>query len=91
MGLAKRGEKRAGDLIDCLLRKKRQLTNYAERHAHGEWIASTRVKVLFGRSTDDGMTLPFRTENSTTMQTSRHELDRSQRPRRRDIHRKYQT
>jgi len=27
-----------------LLRKKRQLANYEERHARGEWIASTRVE-----------------------------------------------
>jgi hypothetical protein len=31
-------------LIGYLLRKKRQLANYEERHAHGEWIASTRVE-----------------------------------------------
>jgi len=31
-------------LIGYLLRKKRQLTNYAERHSRGEWIASTRVE-----------------------------------------------
>jgi len=34
--------KRAGDLIGYLLRKKRQLANYTERHAHGDWIANTR-------------------------------------------------
>ena len=31
-------------LIGYLLRKKRQLTNYAERHSRSEWIASTRVE-----------------------------------------------
>jgi hypothetical protein len=36
--------KRIDDLIGYLLRKKRQLTNYEERHEHGEWIASTRVE-----------------------------------------------
>ena len=40
---AKNG-KRLDDLIGYLLRKKRQLANYEERHAHGEWIASTRVE-----------------------------------------------
>jgi len=34
--------KRIDDLIGYLLRKKRQLANYEERHARGEWIASTR-------------------------------------------------
>ena len=60
-----------------LSRKKRQLTNYAERHARGEWIASTRVEMLFGRSTGNGTTSPYNTENSATMQTSRHEPDGS--------------
>ena len=36
--------KRLDDLIGYLLRKKRQLANYEERHARGEWIASTRVE-----------------------------------------------
>jgi hypothetical protein len=36
--------KRIDDLMGYLLRKKRQLANYAERHARGEWIASTRVE-----------------------------------------------
>ena len=31
------------DLIGYLLRKKRQLANYEERHARSEWIASMRV------------------------------------------------
>ena len=49
--------KRIDDLIGYLLRKKHQLANYEERHARGEWIASTRVEKLFGRSTGDGTTL----------------------------------
>ena len=36
--------KRLDDLRGYLLRKKRQLTNDEDRHAHGEWIASTRVE-----------------------------------------------
>ena len=36
--------KRIDDLIGYLLRKKHQLANYEERHARGEWIASTRVE-----------------------------------------------
>ena len=39
-----RNAKRIGGLIGYLLRKKRQLTNYEERHARSEWIASTRVE-----------------------------------------------
>ena len=39
-----------------------ELANYEERHARGEWIASTRVEMLFGRSTDDGMTSRFRSD-----------------------------
>ncbi|MCL2348840.1 MAG: hypothetical protein FWC50_11355 [Planctomycetaceae bacterium] len=39
-----RNAKRMDDLIGYLLRKKRQLTNYEERHVRGEWIASTRVE-----------------------------------------------
>ncbi|MCL2623219.1 MAG: hypothetical protein FWD31_06070 [Planctomycetaceae bacterium] len=83
--------KRIDDLIGYLLRKKRQLTNYAERHARGEWIASTRVEMLFGRSTGDGTTSPFHTENSATMQTSRNELDTIRSPRHRYIRQIYQT
>jgi len=52
-----------------MLRKKRQLANYEERHARGEWIASTRVEALFGRNgtpgskaADNGMTLPFQSD-----------------------------
>jgi len=36
--------KRIDDLIGYLLRKKGQLANYEERHARGDWIASTRVE-----------------------------------------------
>ena len=54
--------KRIDDLIGYLLRKKRQLANYEERHARGEWIASTRVEMLFGRSTGDGTTSPCRND-----------------------------
>jgi hypothetical protein len=39
-----RNAKRIDDLIGYLLRKKHQLANYEERHARGEWIASTRVE-----------------------------------------------
>ena len=57
-----RNAKRIDDLIGYLLRKKHQLANYDERHARGEWIASTRVEMLFGRSTGDGMTLRCRND-----------------------------
>ena len=83
-------QRRSQDEPD-LLRKKRQLTNYAERLAQGEWIASTRVEMLFGRNTGGGTTSPLRTENSATMQSSRHELDKIRRPHRPKICRKYQT
>ena len=43
-GSSTRSEKRLDDLIGYLLRKKHQLANYEERHARGEWIASTRVE-----------------------------------------------
>ena len=43
-GGSARSEKRLDDLIGYLLRKKHQLANYEERHARGEWIASTRVE-----------------------------------------------
>ena len=39
-----RNGKRLDDLIGYLLRKKRQLANYEERHTRGEWIASTCVE-----------------------------------------------
>ena len=61
-GGSARSEKRLDDLIGYLLRKKHQLANYEERHARGEWIASTRVEMLFGRSTDDGTTLRCRSD-----------------------------
>jgi len=57
-----RNGKRIGDLIGYLLRKKRQLANDEERHARGEWIAGTRVEMLFGRSTGDGTTSPCRND-----------------------------
>jgi len=57
---------RIDDLIGYPLRKKHQLANYAERHARGVWIASTRVDKLFGRSTGDGTTLPCRSDANIT-------------------------
>jgi len=65
-----RNAKRIDDLIGYLLRKKRQLANDEERHARGEWIASTRVENLFGRSTG-----VERHCGLGAMQTPRHELD----------------
>jgi len=78
--------KRIDDLIGYLLRKKYQLANYEERHACGEWIASTRVEMLFGRVPAVEWHRRF-----AVLQTSRHELDRIRRTRRRNLRRKYQT